>query len=319
MEKALATIGKNSINNIVSDYDKSKAQSKFVNRNFESDGVYYFPSGGNTGMTFSGSSLAQANAYIAFPFFKYVRPSVVEMPTLPSIGTIVLPIPNELKDSQSLAYTQNETNHVVGQVIGAYMAKQFNVDNFKQLLENELIYILKKAGDGIGNFFGGKNTGSIGLQVAGYAENPYLTMLFRNPVFRRFVMHWLFIPQSKKESDDLNYILNKLKYHALPGISQYGNTQYNYPDMCKPILIPSGYQFDFKHCVLENVTIDYVPGNTPAFQASSRAPVAIKLAISLLEIELWTKEDLQKPSNLAYDNNNGVSVPQFTNTTGYLN
>jgi hypothetical protein len=322
----LNTLGsKNNINNIISDYNRNNTLTKLVNRNYETPGsVTYFPSGGENKLGFTSRNISETKSYIAFPFYKYVRPDVKLIPTLSPLGTIVLPLPNDLKDNLDLHYGETDVDPVIQQVAQAVEGKAANMDQGKAIVESlTLKYGSEVAEKFLGTFgIGDKNSKNVGLQVFGLTVNPYLTMLFKSPRFKRFVLSWTFIPQSKKESDDLNFITNKFRYHALPDLSGADNILYVYPDMCKPILFPIGYQFDFKHCVIERISLDYVPGDMPAFQSKSSAPVAIRMTIALIEIELWTKQDMiSKSENSPFvpnDNLGRSSRPSFDRISGYL-
>jgi hypothetical protein len=94
----------------------------------------------------------------------------------------------------------------------------------------------------------------------------------------------------------LNYILNKFRYHSMPDVnSTTGGLLLTYPDMCIPKIIPSGYMYDFKQCVIESMVINYAPGDTPALTPKN-APNAVKFTVKLLEIEYWIRSDLQNAS-----------------------
>jgi hypothetical protein len=67
---------------------------------------------------------------------------------------------------------------------------------------------------------------------------------------------------------------------------------FNYPEVLHVSIWPNAdYTYDFKPCVVEGITVDYAAGSTPSFFKSKDAPTAVRVSISLKEIEMWTKND----------------------------
>jgi len=236
-------------------------------------------------------------------FSSYNRPSMLSPAATSPIGNIALPIPNELVDRQQLQYTEDQMGAIMGTALNQLSAGSQTREAIKQGGISGLGNIagalgeaaLKQAGvnalDTLGNSLGAKNLTNNALSLGGLAQNPFLTVLFRTPMFKRYTMTWTFAPETEADTNQLKYIINKIRYHSLAG-STFGGTLLTYPDMVKPHLLPTGYQFDFKFCVVENLLVNYVPGDTPSFNSRTLAPSAIRLTLNLLEIELWFKDDI---------------------------
>ena len=284
------TVGKQSIGNIVQNFNYN---SKIVKNK-----VQDYSGLGNVKFPFDLMTSAEG-FFLQLNFFQYSRPNVTSAPASIPIGTIQLPIPSiQNVDHQSLNYTTQETGMIAGALLNGLDGQIQNWGNAQAMLDAAESAIaaggIGAVSDVVKNFLkqfgvGGNNAASLG----GVAMNPYLTVLFRNANFKRFSFSWLFVPENHQDSVNLNFIINKLRYHSLPDlVGGDGGPLLGYPDMCKPVLMPQGYQHDFKYCVITDLVVDYVPGDTPAFQATDQAPAAIKLTINLMEIELWHKEDL---------------------------
>ena len=247
---------------------------------------------------------------ILFQFYSYNRPSIVNPPTLFNIGSVALPLPAQLQDRLQLGYSEEGSGPTVGAALEQATALISSGNSISEIVGN----IVKNAsgiGDALlagaadtaatsvvnaaGNLTGTSNVAGKLLQLAGVAQNPFLTILFNAPVFKRHIFTWTFIPETINDSTVLKFITNKFRYHSLPNLSSYtGKTGLllTYPDMCVPLLLPSGFMYDMKTCVIESVIINYAPGDTPAFFPKSNAPNTIQMTLSLLEIAYWLKGDL---------------------------
>lgn len=240
--------------------------------------------------------------YMTFWFYQYQRPSIFVAPNAYPIGNIVLPLPAQLMDKQSVNYTTTPMNPALGAAIDEA------TQNYHQSggLINSVIAGAGSALAGGAAGLAGIELGKIStttnqlLQIGGLAINPYLTVLFNAPVFKRMTFNWKFTPTNLQESNNLKYILNKFRYHQLPDTnSSLGGTLLQYPDMCIPVISPAGYVYSFKHCVIENAEVNYSPAATPGF-SDSNAPSTIELTLQLLEIEYWLKKDFNNTGDPNY-------------------
>jgi hypothetical protein len=243
---------------------------------------------------------------ILFQFYKYNRPSILVSPTLIPYGGIALPLPADMIDQSALSYSEEQgatavnaalenfsgasgTNGNVASVIQEFSQAAVGVGSVAsaaaaQAGVNAISNIAALSGDP-------KAAGKL-LQFAGVAQNPFLSVMFNAPTFKRHVFAWTFIPETSQDTEALNFILNKFRYHSMPDVNtSTGGILLNYPDMCIPVITPAGYMYDFKQCVIEGMSINYAPGDTPSFNTKN-APSAVKLTIKLLEIEYWVKSDL---------------------------
>jgi hypothetical protein len=285
----MASVGKsiNNINNVVYNFDqKSFIGQKTQEKSFASPIFYSFPTNTNI-------FKADTPFYIQFEFKEYKRPTAITPVQVTDVGTIRLPLPSvNLADKLTARYEEESGvfQSALEGIQAAINEQKGSVERTKDLFSS----ILKGGAEFVDNAL--KGTLDKGLQLTGLVVNPYLTVLFKTMAYKTHVFSWIFVPENPAEALVLNQIINKFRWHLMPNyVDGTGNLLLGYPDMVKPSIFPQGYQYDFKYCVLTDMSVNYVPGDTPAFQAKDRAPVAIQLSISLKEIELWTKADLVSP------------------------
>jgi hypothetical protein len=250
---------------------------------YNQNAITYYPHDlqNNKGTTFG----------MIFNFYSYDRPSIYNPPNLNPIGSIVLPLPSELTDKSSLDYSTDNSESIIGAATNLAAGKKtVNAENTAKAVGIGLAAAAQGGISAIVNKLAGSDVSGKVLQLAGVAQNPFLTVLFKAPTFKRHTFNWQFIPENSQDTETLKFILNKLRYHSLPDMT--GGIYLTYPDMVKPVIFPRGYMYDFKHCVIESIQINYAPGDTPSFHAGINAPNAINLTISFLEIEYWLKGDI---------------------------
>jgi hypothetical protein len=246
---------------------------------------------------------------ILFQFYQYNRPSILVPPTLTPFGAIALPIPADMLDQSAASYSEEGSDLMVGAALENFSGSVAGaISSVSAALSASGIDAVNKIATNIGD----PNAANKVLQMTGVAQNPFLSVLFNAPTFKRHIFSWTFIPESQQDTENLNFILNKFRYHSMPDVlPSTGGLMLTYPDMCIPKIIPSGYLYDFKQCVIESMVINYAPGDTPAFTPKN-APNAVKFTVKLLEIEYWVKSDLLNASG-------GPATSDFgTSTTSTL-
>ena len=288
----------------------------------------------NTVAQFPGDLINTASGrtfYMTLWFYQYQRPSVYVTPYLNPIGQIVLPIPVNLIDAQTENWTQqdNASSPAVGAALDAAAKSIATGATTIATLGNAGAAAIGAAGaqtasnlgNTIGSAVGITNGGAQALQLAGLAINPFLTVLFTSPVFKRYQFSWVFTPVNQQESDTLKFILNKLRYHQLPDaiLGTTAGSLLQYPDICVPVINPTGYVYTFKRCVIEGSSVNYAPGSTPGFfnnsspSVNGNAPVTVTLTLSLLEIEYGLKSTVFNTSDPNYSIPGDILPSQASN------
>ncbi len=235
--------------------------------------------------------------YISMKFMRYEKRSINTSPFLRAEGGIRLPLPESLRDNSAVSYGQPSLGPAVGAALEELTRERPN-----EATESGFETVIGRLG---GAALGGaQGAGAQALQNAapgvtagasayfGLAVNPYQTVLFEKPQFKRHSFNWRLLPKTEKESDDVRNIIRTLQYHMHPGVSANVGLFFSFPSRVIISLYPaSDFLYRFKPCVLESVNVNYAAGSSPSFFKRTNAPTAISISISLLEIEYWTNND----------------------------
>jgi hypothetical protein len=248
------------------------------------------------------------DAYIHMRFSKYERRSIRERPFFSPQNSIKLPIPREITDNISVSYSQAELGSILGSVLDNTQRNSFSPET---LLSNQgplnIQNLLGDTGEGASaralrfalgdssftNILGGSPLDALSA-ASGISINPYQTILFKSPNFKKHRFSWRLVPKNEQESRNIEYILRLFKYHMLPGTLTSSSVFFTYPEILQIRIYPNDdFLYKFKPCVVESMSANYAP-NEPSFYKTTGAPTAVDFTISLQEIEIWTKQDYNR-------------------------
>lgn len=264
------------------------------------------PSGGRMFPRDLISSSAAPNSrqyHIRLAFAEYQRYKDAVAGLQPVSDYIFLPIPNNLADTQSVVYTEEQMGVIAG--LGLEMAGAAGLG----------AGIFAGNQPGVSNVVDSKMVRYM-TQSQGYALNPFLQVMLSGPAFKQFDLTWKFTPRDAAETLELRDIIKMLRYNMLPGtfgnisfpasapawmqklVNSYNNATsgrgalLSYPNVVLAHLFPDDqYLFKFKPMVIETMSINFAPSGTPSFFRDVRgAPVEVVLTLRLKEIELWLKD-----------------------------
>lgn len=246
--------------------------------------------------------------YITFGFVQYQRRSILDLPFLNPKGNIRLPIPSNIVDQLRVEYREDGLNPLAGAGMelglkgGGNFGGAAGVTTAAGLAGalNSTVSALGGAnlGPGYSALASGlKSAGSaapFALQPFGLAVNPFLTVLFKSPTFKRHAFSWRLSANSPKESETINNILKAFRSHMLPSaIGWTGGAILRYPDMCTVTFNPSDdWLYKFKPCVVESVSMNFAPNQQASFFNETDAPTDILFTVNLLETEYWLRENI---------------------------
>ena len=241
---------------------------------------------------------ANRNSYISIMFQKYQRRSIFEQSFLSGTGGIRLPIPNNLTENQQVVFEPAEASTPA---VGAGIEQGLSGGGaFKSIaggVMNALGSKAQTAAGAITTSLTGASPGEV-LQLGGLAQNPFLTVLFKSPAFKKHTFAWKLAPNNEQESYTIRDIINTFKSNMLPAMSpNAGGTLLTYPNMAIITLLPEdSFLYKFKPCVIESLNVNYAVGGQPSFFKGTNAPTLVEISINLLEIEYWLKEDFEDNS-----------------------
>lgn len=238
--------------------------------------------------------------YLSIAIAEYVRPNPLSVANLQVGGptsNIKLPIPLQLVDTQNLKW-QEENLSAVGALAGGAMQEGLSKFVEGQGVSSQGVSmgdLGSAAAIGAGRYLNSASRGitDFALQGAGLALNPLLTLLFRNPEFKRHQFSWNFSPKSRSESKELDAIINKLKNASLPNVTG-GGIFFKYPNMLLLRYRDENTTYRFKPTVINSISVNYAASGRPSFfegPAGETFPSHISLSLDLVEIVLNTKDN----------------------------
>lgn len=190
---------------------------------------------------------------------------------MPMGGSITLPIPRKVNETQSVIW---EEVSLVGAGLAAAAGGASAFGGGGML----------GAGAQIAQGAGG--LANIGLGAMGYRVNPHLLMLFKQPNFKQYTFNWSLAANSKDESDSIASIIAEFKSKMLPTAGKF---VYGYPLIADISLHPNDkFLTKFKPAAVMEVQVDYTGSGQPSFFYTG-APTVVNLAVTFREVELWTR------------------------------
>ena len=220
---------------------------------------------------------------MVFQMSDYYRPSIFKAPKININSQVTLPIAANLVDTQRVTYAEESLGALVGAAAEGAQPGQIAAG---ALLRGAVGGIER----GLSVLGAGAAVPAV-LQQFGVAANPFLTVMFKSPQFKRHQFAWRLSPNSRDETEALKRIIDRFRWASLPrALGSVGGAFLTYPNIVNVKFIPNEeYMYVFKPCVIDSVSVAYAPNNIPAFFGRSQAPVEVELTLSLLEVEYWVQ------------------------------
>lgn len=149
---------------------------------------------------------------------------------------------------------------------------------------------------------GGGDLGGVIPSLLGFPINPRVEVLFRNTDLRRYQFSFLFAPTSKKESEDMKKIIERIKWGAAPRIS---NNTLTFES-------PNEFQFSFyykteqgnwkentnipkmERGVITNIQVDLPMPGAEFSTFSNGHPVSSMLTLEFVEMAIIDKRKIEQ-------------------------
>lgn len=286
-----------------------------------------------TQYTFPGD-LTSAPNYCQLQFAQYSRQNPSSLTTENRTGTVNLPMPENLVENYGIKYTGSDLGLFGGDLSKTYEKIQAEISNAWEKgrsIVNDIRNTNGDAGAGsqvlneIKNAFGSLSSHDlwakaiaftprtlwdtqIGRAIAanvGVIPNPHLTAIFEGMTLRPFTFNWRFSPRSQAESTTLNNIINFLRVRALPSYTaKTDKYALDYPDEVYITYPTTTFLETPKKSVITNIAVDRSGGGQMAFYQGG-APVFITMSLSLMEVEIRTREDYDGTSSPTAQSING--------------
>jgi hypothetical protein len=166
--------------------------------------------------------------------------------------------------------------------------------------------------------------------ATGVVVNPMLELIYSSPSFRTFRFDFMFYPRSTKEGQEVQKIIETLRFHQAPEAAKGSNGFFMVP--------PSEFGIKFYNngtenpniptiaqCVMESLSVDYAPSGFSAYETVPPAapkkggtgmPVAIRVSMQFKETEIRTKNSHPRPGREGFADPIDPAVRNFINKLG---
>lgn len=232
--------------------------------------------------------------YMRLDFMDYERPAPFTAATVQTEYSVALPVPAGLVEYYDNKWDTPDLG-VIGDIADAFTRKDGSAYDLAGTAGQAAIL------RGIGAL---SDAAGVALsQGLGAVPNPNVTAAFRGPNLRQFSFAWTFAPKTPAESKKIQAIVRGIKKRILPVMNSGTTALLGYPSMIQPKLFPTvkivdddgkeknQHLFEFKKCVMPRMNVSYSPTGIPTFFKGTNLPTFVQLAITLVEIEYWTRDD----------------------------
>lgn len=228
------------------------------------------------------------------------------------VGVILLPMPSNITDANSVSYSEDSLDAITAKVAGGaldLMGVTYN-DDIAQFIKDlgttgvnfasnliktsglKDIYLKKLAAEaasiaGVGNI----TLNQILARGEGQILNPNMELLFNGPTIRNFRFSFKLTPRDEKEARQIKLIIGSLKRHMAP---QDAGTFLGTPNFFE-LSYKQGngdhkFLHKFKQCVLSDMSVNYTGENIYATY-SDGTPVSMIMDLTFKELEPIYSQD----------------------------
>ena len=248
------------------------------------------------------------------------------------ISTVLLPMPSNLQDGNSVSYNDSQMNSITAAAIGGFTgaAKAGQAKSGSDALEGVRKVFGATAVEsgvaslGMGNatdlatkFIAAQAVNIFGANVTleqimsrqtGEIFNPNMELLFSGPTLRAFKFQFKMMPRNRDESDQVKRIIRTFKKNMAPKTNR-SNLFLNTPNIFE-LRYRQGatehkFLHKFKQCVLQDIAINYTgEGNYATYDDGT--PISMVMDLTFKELEPIYDIDYDDPdTNEPLDNTVG--------------
>jgi len=287
---------------------------------------------------YPSTKLSTSDDYLRITFLQYVAPGLGYSPGTLSLrssddvygnvgdpmdrpqqkGTVILPIPDDIKDSNSVSWSQGSMGPLQAAVAaaGGGLLGSGTPEEVESQIKAGIEKVLGAASSGTtqrmtqaaitglaANIVSGKNTETeqFTSRFAGTVFNSNIELLFSGITLRQpFTFAYDIVPRSKGEAIIIKEIIRKFKIHSAAKKGKAGNDAAGLflkaPEVFKIEYMSGGrphpYLNRFKMCALMNITVNYTGSGTYATY-SDATPVHMIMALTFRELTPIYAEDYE--------------------------
>lgn len=214
-----------------------------------------------------------------------------------SKASVVLPVPTNLTDQNSLQYTEiSLTNEIAG--VGAKAAEAVTGAITKSGGISKAISGIVGGGMDVINQAAGTAGALVGTTI-----NTHQVLKFTQPSMKRHAFQWKLIPSTPKEAQDIYNIINTIKANIYPRAS---GLVFDYPNLVEVYMYNSEQMYLFKPAYVESFNVSYNPDGQ-AFHKDGH-PVAVVIEMTIHENAVWISQDFGGADVGLFGSNLGKSL-----------
>ena len=231
-------------------------------------------------------------------------------------GTILLQIPSQVQDGNSVSYGESEMNNVVGagiqaamkggeafgkniaegkfgdafgsvkdEIEAAYNSADLNRNTIQALFNSQI------ASSIVGAFGANVSVNQILQRQSGQSFNPNMELFFNGPTLRSFRFSFKMTPRSQEEAEQCKLIIRSFKMNMAPKVTSGRGGQslfLNTPNVFQ-LRYKTGYRnhpflHKFKQCFLTDISVNYT-GEGVYATYENREPVSMIMDLTFKELE----------------------------------
>ena len=224
--------------------------------------------------------------------------------TLSKGGVILLPIPSNVTDSNSVSYNGGAMNSIAASAMAG--ATEFMQGGFESLTDGSASKILNRTINASGggtniknllqklainavNIFGANvSLDQVLARSQGKIFNPNMELLFDGVKLRSFNFSFKLTPRDKNESTQIKYIIRSLKKNMSAKTVEQGNLYLKTPNVFELSYMRGNalhpFLNKFKQAALTDIKVNYTAENVYATYDDS-TPISMILDLSFQEIQ----------------------------------
>lgn len=231
-------------------------------------------------------------------------------PNIYTTDVIKLPIPAELEEKYSMDYAQEQMGGIVGGLVEKFGTTPTDMSPEQRQELDAAGIIGENALSGaalttrqISGFIAGRLgdlVGADGIENAigiasGVVENPNTRGLFKAVQLREFQFSWRLSPRNANELASIRKIISLIRAKMHPEISELATVPvaFKFPDIVDFGFSGTLRDVPFKPAAIKDIRINMNPEGVPSFFQGVGEPVVYEIAISLMELEQFTREDFE--------------------------
>jgi hypothetical protein len=265
--------------------------------------------------------LSETTDYLQIQILDYSRPKGSITANAQSVaktikGAIILPIPSNIQDGNSVSYSDDSLDSFTASVYNAISPSMSNADNLgagealttaltkgvNAVTDAEALkYFSKSLAAQAANIpFGGNLTlGQIVAREDGQIINPNVELLFNGVTLRSFKFSFKMTPRGKPEAEEIRKIINTLKKSMAPktgGPDKFIKTPDIFQLTYKKGNAIHPYLHLFKQTFLTDMSVNYT-GEGVYATYSDGSPISYTMDLSFKEIEPIYDADYNNAAN----------------------